>query len=234
MDAPCPISTNWSANSNSGTMSDPVIIKICGIRTKALLDASIAAGADMIGFVHFPRSPRHIDIDTMGELISQARGRVESCVLLVNPDNTLVAQVAALGPDWIQLHGPETPHRVATIRDEAGIAIIKACPIGGPEDVTAVQGFADIADRILLDAKPPRQAERPGGLGHVFDWTLLSGLDPELPFMLSGGLTPETVGEAVRTVRPMGVDVSSGVETAPGVKDAALIEAFVRAVRAAG
>jgi phosphoribosylanthranilate isomerase len=215
-------------------MSDPVIIKICGIKTAGLMQAAIDAGADMVGFVHFPRSPRHIDIDTIGEMISMARGRVESCVLLVNPDNTLVAQVAALGPDWIQLHGPETPHRVAAIRDEAGIAIIKACPIGGSEDVAAVAGFTEVADRILLDARPPRQADRPGGLGEAFDWSLLGGLDPDLPFMLSGGLTPETVGKAVRTVRPMGVDVSSGVESAPGMKDARLIEAFIRAVRDAG
>lgn len=215
-------------------MSDPVIIKICGIKTERLMQAAIDAGADMVGFVHFPRSPRHVDLDSIGELISMARGRVESCVLLVNPDNTLVAQVAALGPDWIQLHGPETPHRVAAIREEAGIAIIKACPIGGAEDVAAVSAFADVADRILLDAKPPRSADRPGGLGEAFDWSLLSALDPQLPFMLSGGLTPETVGDAIRKVRPMGVDVSSGVESAPGVKDTRLIQAFIGAARAAG
>ena len=108
-------------------MSDPLIIKICGIKSKAILDAAIEAGADMVGFMHFPRSPRHLELDPIGELISLARGRVETCVVLVNPDNTLVAQVAALGPDWIQLHGPETPHRVEAIRDEAGIAILKAC-----------------------------------------------------------------------------------------------------------
>jgi phosphoribosylanthranilate isomerase len=214
-------------------MSDSVVIKICGIKTEAILEAAIAAGADMVGFVHFPRSPRHVELDPIGELISLARGRVETCVLLVNPDNTLVAQVAALGPDWIQLHGPETPHRVETIRDEAGIAIIKACPIGGPDDVAAVAGFAECADRVLLDAKPPQGATRPGGLGESFDWGLLKALDPELAFMLSGGLTPETVAEAIRATRPMGVDVSSGVERAPGVKDADMIRAFIAAARAA-
>jgi phosphoribosylanthranilate isomerase len=215
-------------------MTDPLVIKICGIKTSALLEATIEAGADMVGFVHFQRSPRHVDIDTLGQLISEARGRVETSVLLVNPDNTLVAQVAALGPDWLQLHGLETPHRVETIRNEAGVAILKALPIGTAEDVAAVGGFADVADRVLLDAKPPKHADRPGGLGVVFDWTLLKGLDPALPFMLSGGLTPDNVGEAVKAVKPFGVDVSSGVETAPGQKDEGLIRAFIAAARGAG
>lgn len=214
-------------------MADPLLIKICGIKTEVLLDAAIDAGADMVGFMHFPRSPRHLDLDHIGELISLARGRTESCVVLVNPDNTLVAQVAALGPDWIQLHGPETPHRVEAIRDEAGIAILKACSIGSAEDVAHVASYAECADRILLDAKPPKGADRPGGLGDTFDWSLLKALDPSLGFMLSGGLTPETVGAAIKAVRPMGVDVSSGVEKAPGVKDAGLIRAFIEKARAA-
>ena len=214
-------------------MADPLLIKICGIKTEALLDAAIEAGADMVGFMHFPRSPRHLELDDIGELISLARGRTESCVVLVNPDNTLVAQVAALGPDWIQLHGPETPHRVEAIRDEAGIAILKACPIGTAEDVAHVAAYAECADRILLDAKPPKGADRPGGLGDTFDWALLKALDPSLGFMLSGGLTPDTVAAAIKAVRPMGVDVSSGVEKAPGVKDAGLIRAFIEKARAA-
>jgi phosphoribosylanthranilate isomerase len=214
-------------------MADPLIIKICGVKTPDILEAAIDAGADMVGFMHFTRSPRHVDIETLQTLISEARGRVETCVVLVNPDNSCVMEVAALSPDWIQLHGPETPHRVEAIRDEAGIAIMKALPIGSAEDVAAVASFADAADRILLDAKPPKGAERAGGLGVQFDWSLLKALDPELPFMLSGGLTPETVGEAVKTVRPMGVDVSSGVERALGIKDAALIRAFIANARAA-
>lgn len=214
-------------------MAEPLIIKICGIKTEAILDAAIEAGADMVGFMHFARSPRHLELDPIGELISLARGRVETSVVLVNPDNTLVAQVAALGPDWIQLHGPETPHRVETIRDEAGIAIMKVCSIGGAEDVAHVADFAECADRILLDAKPPKGADRPGGLGEPFDWALLKALDPSLAFMLSGGLTPETVAAAITAVHPMGVDVSSGVEKAPGVKDAGLIRAFIEKARAA-
>ncbi|MBJ3785684.1 phosphoribosylanthranilate isomerase [Devosia sediminis] len=214
-------------------MADPLIVKICGIKTYDMLDVAIAAGADMVGFMHFPRSPRHVSIDELGGLISAARGRIESCVVLVNPDNSSVAEVAALGPDWIQLHGPETPHRVEAIRAEAGVEIMKALPIGAAEDVAHVADFTEVADRVLLDAKPPKGADRPGGLGESFDWSLLKALDPAIPFMLSGGLTPDNVAEAIRSVRPLGVDVSSGVERAPGVKDRRLIEAFIRNARAA-
>ena len=213
-------------------MADPLVVKICGIGPR-ILEAAIEAGADMVGFAHFERSPRHVDLETLPELISQARGRVETCVFLVNPDNSSVMEIAALSPDWIQLHGPETPHRVAAVREEAGIAILKAIPIGSAEDVASVRSFADVADRVLLDAKPPKGAERPGGLGVPFDWGLLKALDRDVAFMLSGGLTPQTVGAAITAVRPMGVDVSSGVETAPGQKDAGLIRAFIEAARAA-
>jgi phosphoribosylanthranilate isomerase len=214
-------------------MTDPLIVKICGIRTPDMLEVVIEAGADIVGFAHFERSPRHLDIEALTELISVARGRIQTCVFLVNPDNSTVMEIAALSPDWIQLHGPETPHRVEAIREEAGIEIIKAISIGGPDDVAAVGGFVDVADLLLLDARAPKGAERPGGHGVPFDWGLLKALDREVPFMLSGGLTPETVGAAIKAVRPMGVDVSSGVETAPGVKEAGLIRAFIENARAA-
>jgi len=214
-------------------MADPLIIKICGIKTPEILETAIEAGADMVGFMHFARSPRHVDIETLQTLISQARGRVETCVVLVNPDNSCVMEVAALSPDWIQLHGPETPHRVEAIRDEAGIAIMKAISIGTAEDVATVASFEAVADRIMLDAKAPKGAERPGGHGTTFDWTLLKALDPDLDFILAGGLTPDTVADAIRAVQPMGVDVSSGVERAPGIKDAKLIRAFIEKARAA-
>lgn len=214
-------------------MADPLVIKICGIKTYDMLDVAIAAGADMVGFMHFTRSTRHVSIEELGGLISAARGRIQSCVVLVNPDNSCVAEVAALGPDWIQLHGPESAHRVEAIRAEAGVEIMKALPIGSADDVGHVADFTEIADMILLDAKPPKGADRPGGLGETFDWSLLKTLDPSIPFMLSGGLTPQTVGDAIKTVRPYGVDVSSGVESAPGVKDKRLIEAFIRNARAA-
>ncbi|WDR01968.1 phosphoribosylanthranilate isomerase [Devosia algicola] len=214
-------------------MTTPLEIKICGIKTPEILNATIDAGADMVGFMHFVRSPRHVGLEPLAQLISEARGRVQTCVVLVNPDNSCVAEIAALGPDWIQLHGPETPHRVEAIRAEAGVEIIKALPIGTAADVGNVQAFLDVADRILLDAKAPKSAERPGGHGVAFDWSLLKALDPDQPFMLSGGLTPDSVAEAIKTVRPFGVDVSSGVETAPGVKDIKLIKAFIDNARAA-
>jgi phosphoribosylanthranilate isomerase len=214
-------------------MPDPLIVKICGIKTPELLEATIEAGADIVGFMHVERSPRYVDLETLQQLISQARGRIETCVVLVNPDNSCVMEVAAFSPDWIQLHGPETPHRVEAIRDEAGIAILKALPIGSAEDVAGVAAFADVADRLLLDAKPPKGADRAGGHGVAFDWTLLKALDPGLGFMLSGGLSHLTVAAAIRAVRPMGVDVSSGVETAPGVKTADLVRAFVKSAREA-
>ena len=215
-------------------MTEPLVVKICGIKTPDILETTIEAGADMVGFMHFQRSPRHVSVEAIADLISQARGRIETCVVLVNPDNSCVAEIAALGPDWIQLHGPETPHRVETIRAAAGVEIMKVLPIGSAEDVTHIADFVEVADRILVDAKPPKGADRPGGLGDSFDWTLLESLDPSIPFMLSGGLTPETVANAVRTVRPFGLDVSSGVESAQGVKDKRLIEAFIRNARAAG
>lgn len=224
--------TYWSSAEH--TMADPLIVKICGIKTLDILETTIAAGADMVGFMHFPRSPRHVTVEQIADLISSARGRIQTCVVLVNPDNSCVAEIAALGPDWIQLHGPETPHRVEAIRNEAGVEIMKALPIGSAEDVAHIADFLEVADRILLDAKPPKGADRPGGLGETFDWSLLEGLDPSIPFMLSGGLTPQTVADAIKTLRPLGVDVSSGVESAPGVKDKRLIEAFIRNARAAG
>jgi phosphoribosylanthranilate isomerase len=143
-------------------------------------------------------------------------------------------EVAALGPDWIQLHGPETPHRVEAIKQEAGVSIMKALPIAQADDLEQAKAFADVADRLLFDAKPPKGADRPGGNGAPFDWSLLEGLSIEQGFMLSGGLTPDNVAEAIGRVRPMGIDVSTGVESTLGVKDAGLIRRFIANARAAG
>jgi phosphoribosylanthranilate isomerase len=209
------------------------IIKICGIKTPELLEAVIEAGADMVGFMHFPKSPRHADLDTIAELISLARGRIETAVVTVNPDNSLIAEIAMFDPDYVQLHGTESTDRVADLRAEGGLTVIKALPIGSIDDVATVAEYAEVADRIILDAKPPKLAERPGGHGVTFDWTLLKALDPDLAFMLSGGLTPETVANAVNEVRPFGLDVSSGVESSPGNKDPGRIRAFVANAREA-
>lgn len=219
------------ASDSTETAPYSPIIKICGIKTTDILSEALDAGADMLGFVHFARSPRHVDIDRIGEFISLTRGVAQSVVLLVNPDNSLVAEIASLDPDWIQLHGPETPQRVGAIRAESGVAVLKAVGVGSAQDIATAPQFEAVADRILLDAKPPRGANLPGGRGITFDWGLLSTLDPALQFMLSGGLTPENVAEAVRVIRPFGLDVSSGVESAPGIKDPELIRAFIANAR---
>ena len=213
-------------------MSDTQI-KICGLKDPELIDVAIDAGADLIGLMHFRKSPRHVGIDALGELVSSVRGRAKSVIVLVNPDNSVLAECAYFDPDYLQLHGSESPERVEAIRAEVGVPIIKALPIGDADDVAKVAEYDEVADILLLDAKPPKTATRPGGLGRQFDWTLLEGLDQEQSFMLSGGLKPDNVADAVRQVRPAGVDASSGLETAPGVKDAGLIRDFIAAVRAA-
>ncbi len=204
-----------------------ILIKICGIRDPDVLEATIEAGADMVGFVHFAKSPRHLGLAGMAELISRAKKRVQSVVLLVDPTDALLEQVAAIAPDIIQLHGHETPSRVEQIKKQTGIAIMKALPVADPGDVLAIKAYLGSADRLLLDAKAPKEATRPGGLGAVFDWSLLKALDGQVDYMLSGGLTPANVGAAIAEVRPAGVDVSSGVEKSPGQKDIDMIHAFI-------
>lgn len=208
-------------------------VKICGLSTAATLDAALASGADLVGFVHFPRSPRHVALDEGRPLSEQARGRAERVLLLVDPDDEIVAAACeALDPDWIQLHGGESPERVAAIRAASGRRVMKALGIGTRADLAAVAAYAAVADRLLLDAKPPAGADLPGGNGAAFDWTLLAGAELPATYMLSGGLTPENVADALTRTNAAAVDVSSGVETRPGHKDAARIAAFVAAVRA--
>jgi phosphoribosylanthranilate isomerase len=214
--------------------SHSLVVKICGLKTAEAVDAALAAGADMVGLVSFPASPRHVDATTAAALADRARGRAEIVLLTVDADDAALAGlVSAIRPDWLQLHGKESPERVSAVRRRFGLAVMKALGVREAGDLAVVPGFAAVADRLLFDAKPPRDATRPGGNGLSFDWRLLAALDPAVPFMLSGGLGPETVAEAVRLVRPFGVDVSSGVERAPGEKDVDLIGAFVRAARAA-
>ena len=212
-----------------------LIVKICGLKDEAALNAALDAGADMVGFVHFPKSPRHLPLPRIGELVRAVAGRAETVVLLVDPDNATLEQVAALGPGWLQLHGSETPAAVTAAKNIAGprTRVMKALPVGGQADLRAIPLYAGIADRIMLDARPPRGAERPGGLGKSFDWSILDGGAANVPFMLAGGLTPTNVGGAIARLGPFGVDVSSGVESAPGVKDVRLIKAFIEAARAA-
>jgi phosphoribosylanthranilate isomerase len=208
-------------------------VKICGLSTRETLDAALDAGADMVGFVFFPPSPRHIALETARELGRQVGDRAQKVALTVDADDaTLAAIVAALQPDILQLHGHETPARVAEIKRKFGREVMKALPVERVADLAILPDYAAVADRILFDARPPRGATRPGGLGAVFDWHLLENLDLKLPFMVSGGLHAGNVAEAIRVTRAHGVDISSGVERAPGVKDVEMIRAFIRAARA--
>ncbi|MBS1168854.1 MAG: phosphoribosylanthranilate isomerase [Proteobacteria bacterium] len=205
---------------------------ICGLSTPESLEWALSAGADLVGFVHFERSPRHLSVDAAAALSRQVAGRARTVVLTVDAEDDLLDHlVATIAPDFVQLHGRESPQRVAEVRKHVGRPVIKALGIGTAEDVAAAHAYAGVADLLLYDAKPPKDASRPGGLGVVFDWSLLESAPS--PFLLSGGLDPTNVGDAVRRVRPAGVDVSSGVESAPGQKDEARIRAFVAAARAA-
>jgi phosphoribosylanthranilate isomerase len=208
-------------------------VKICGLSTRETLDAALDAGADMVGFVFFPPSPRHLALDTARQLGEQVKQRATRVALTVDADDaTISAIVAALQPDILQLHGHETPARVAAIKQTFGRQVMKALPVERAADLAVLPDYATVADRILFDARPPKGATRPGGLGAVFDWHLLEDLDLKLPFMVSGGLHAGNVAEAIRVTRADGVDVSSGVERAPGVKDVQMIRDFVRAARA--
>jgi phosphoribosylanthranilate isomerase len=208
------------------------LVKICGLNSAAALDAALDARADFLGFVFFPPSPRHIDPAQARMLGARASGRAKKVALTVDADDaTFAAIVEALAPDLLQLHGREPPARVAALRARFGLPVMKALAVETAADLAAVADYRGAADWLLFDARAPKDATRPGGLGRPFDWTLLRGLDPDLSFMLSGGLDPANVAAAVAVTRAPAVDVSSGVESAPGVKDPAKIAAFVRAVR---
>jgi len=212
----------------------PISIKICGLKTPEALETALDAGADMVGFVFFPPSPRDIGYEAASTLGPRVKGRARKVALTVDAGNDrLAAIIEALKPDMLQLHGRETPERVAVIRSRFGLPVMKALPISSRADLSPIYLYAKVSDWLLFDARAPRGATRPGGLGKTFDWRLLGKLDPGLPFMLSGGLDAGNVAEALRITRAPGVDVSSGVERAPGQKDPDMIRGFVRAVRAA-
>ena len=210
-----------------------LIVKICGLSTPETLDAALIGSADMVGFVFFPPSPRHVTLDVARALGRQAKGRAVKVALSVDADDAdLENSIDALKPDILQLHGKESVARVRDIKQKFGLPVMKALAVETRADLAALPGYAAVCDRILFDAKPPKDATRPGGLGAVFDWHLLEGLDLKLPFMVSGGLTAANVAEALRITRAGGVDISSGVESAPGIKDPDMIRAFIRAARA--
>jgi phosphoribosylanthranilate isomerase len=210
-----------------------LIVKICGLSTRETLDVALQAGADMVGFVFFPPSPRHLSLEMARELGKQVKGRASKVALTVDADDATLANIVeALQPDLLQLHGKETVARLRDIKQIFGLPVMKAIAVETAADLASLPGYAAIADRILFDARAPKQATRPGGLGAAFDWQVLEKLDLKRPFMVSGGLQAGNVAEAVRVTRAGGVDVSSGVERTLGVKDPEMIRNFIRAARA--
>lgn len=211
-----------------------VLIKICGLKTPEALDVALAAGADLVGFVFFPASPRHVGFEAARALGERVRGRAQKVALSVDAtDEELAASIAALKPDLLQFHGAETPDRVAAIRARYGLPVMKALPIAERADLSPIGLYEKVADRLIFDARAARGATRPGGLGKRFDWQLLENVATGVPFMLSGGLDAGNVAEALRITAAPGVDVSSGVEHAPGEKDAEKIRLFIGAAREA-
>lgn len=208
-------------------------VKICGLSDAESVDAALEAGADFVGFVFFPPSPRNIAFARAAELAARARGRAGIVALTVDADDALIEEiVATLRPDLLQLHGKESPERAAVIRARTRRPVMKVISVAERSDLAAAARYG-AADRLLFDAKAPPGATRPGGYGAAFDWSLLSGFASPRPWLLAGGLDAANVAEALAATGAGGVDVSSGVESAPGKKDPALIYAFVAAVRAA-
>lgn len=212
----------------------PLLVKICGIKTMAIMETALNAGADMVGLVFFAKSPRNISLATACTLSGRTCGRAAVVALTVDPDDDFLQLVMRdLKPDLIQLHGKETPERVADIRQRFKVRVMKAIGVSARSDLDGMPAYAAVSDMLLVDAKPPKDAAHPGGNGLAFDWDLVAGLDPGRPVMLSGGLDPDNVADAIRRTRLAGVDVSSGVESAPGIKDADKIKAFIAAARKA-
>jgi len=211
-----------------------MIVKICGIKDLAAMDAALEAGADMVGLVFFPASPRNVTPAEAGRLAARARGKAKVVALSVDADDRLIDAIeTGIAPDLHQLHGSETLGRVAELRARTKKPVMKAIPVATANDLLPLSSYEDVADWILFDAKAPKDATRPGGHGHTFDWSLLQSVKRGKPVMLSGGINPANVAQAIEAVRPDAVDVSSGVESAPGVKDREKIFAFVRAARSA-
>jgi len=209
-------------------------VKICGLATAATLEAALDAGADMVGLVFFAKSPRFVGLDHAHELAVRARDRAKIVALTVDAeDDLLAAIVRVVGPDMLQLHGRETPQRVAAIKQAFGLPAMKAIGVAEAADFARARDYEAVADWLLIDAKPPKDAVLPGGNGRPFDWRLARDFAPKVPWLLSGGLDPDNVSQAIALSGARGVDVSSGVERAPGVKDEKKIAAFVVAARAA-
>ncbi len=219
-----------------GRRTTGAVVKICGLSTPETLEAALAAGADMVGLVHYERSPRHISLDGAKALSAQVGERAVKVLLTVDlADAAMAHAVEIVKPHALQLHGHESPDRVAALVARFGLPVIKAVQITGrPGDHDQIAAFDGVADLLLFDAAPAEGSELPGGNGKSFDWGVLPGLKLTTPWLLAGGLTPENVGEAIAKSGTTGVDVSSGVESGRGIKDAAKIAAFIANARAAG
>lgn len=207
--------------------------KICGLTRPEDVDACAAAGAAYVGLVFFGKSPRNVSLDQARAIALDVPAGIAKVALIVNADDALLENITTKVPlDMLQLHGSETPERVAEIRSRFSLPVMKAVGIADESDLARIDAYAPVVDQLLIDAKPPKDADLPGGNGLAFDWQLLARRKYwQKPWMLAGGLTPENVGEAIRRTGARQVDVSSGVESAPGVKDAAKIAAFVAATR---
>lgn len=209
-------------------------IKICGLKTDAAMAAALAGGASHVGFIFFAKSPRYVEPAEAGRLREAARGKATAVAVTVDASDAFLDEIVAqMQPNMLQLHGAETPERVAEVKARYGLPVMKALPLSEAADLERIKPFIGISDRFLFDAKPPKGSELPGGNGVAFDWRILVGLDGGVDYMLSGGLNAANIGDALRLADPPGIDISSGVESAPGVKDPALIEQFFRAVRTA-
>ena len=210
-----------------------IAVKICGLSTPETLDAALKGGASHVGFVHFAKSPRHVEAERLAALAARVPGHVQKVGVVVNPEDAQIEQLMQAGRlDALQLHGSEPPERVAAIRARfPGLKLWKAIPVKTTADIASAARYADIADMILFDAKTPDHADLPGGMGLRFDWSLLSAYRATGPWGLSGGLDPDNVTEAIRITSAPLVDVSSGVESAPGIKDVDKLAAFCKAAR---
>jgi phosphoribosylanthranilate isomerase len=214
-------------------MPSDIRVKICGLREPEHVHAAVAAGAAYVGFVFFDKSPRHLTIDEAVELAVDVPSGLAKVGLVVNADNHALDRIVEAVPlDMLQLHGSETAERVAEIRDRYRLPVMKAVGVASEDDLPALAEYGRVADQLLVDAKPAKGADLPGGNGLAFDWGLIAGRRWPVPWMLAGGLTPDNVAEAIRLTGARQVDVSSGVETAAGVQDSALIRAFIAAATA--
>ena len=210
----------------------PVNVKICGLTTVEAVQDTVAAGADYIGLVFFPKSPRNLDFDTAQRLAQQVPSHVKTVALMVNPSDDFLRELLEhVDVDILQLQGSESAERVREIKELSGKPVIKALGVSSQDDLATLESYKGLADQILLDAKAPKDADRPGGNGASFDWSLLTDASIDVPWMLAGGLTIENVKEAITVSHARQVDVSSAVESAPGVKDKEKVRAFIAAAK---